>query len=131
MYLYKFKNLLNGDGTTSGIGSGLGLQNGSKAFFHFTRNGIYSYDLWTKPKSYNGTQQQYISAKKTELKEEAHRNESQVGSQRNNAIYQLFIDKNRSSSYSWKNNKGVTTMVNYWTLCNPDNIDLTKYMKYN
>jgi len=130
--LYKFKNLLNGDGTTSGIGSGLGLQNGSKAFFHLlTMNGIYSYDLWTKPKSYSGTQQQYISAKKTELKEESNRKESQVGTQRNNAIYQLFIDKNRFSSYPWKNNKGVTTMVNYWTLCNPDNIDLIKYMKYN
>jgi hypothetical protein len=125
--LRSFTKLLTGDGNTNGIGSGMGLQIKKLGFSHFinVNTGKYSYDLWTKPSTYNGTQAQYIVEKKAELKKESHR--KSVGAQRNDAIYQLFIDKDKFSFYA----AARGPPVNYWTKCNPDNIDLKQYQKYN
>jgi len=129
--LANFKTLLSGNGLVTGLGSGLGLQIGKK-FSHLIFNGTYSLDLWTKPSYQSGTKIKYIIDKTAELMDYAHRKESQVGSQRNNAIAQLFIEKDRTKLYDWYDKKRrITIKVNYWTMCNPDNIDLTKYMKYN
>lgn len=122
-----FPKLLSGNGEARGLGSGMGLQIGGEIFFHLTTSGHYNYDLWTKPSTYNGTQAQYIAEKKTELRKESHRKLSQVGAQRNDAIYQLFIDKDKDKFYPAT--KGPP--INYWNKCNPANIDLTKYQKYN
>jgi hypothetical protein len=125
----KFPKLLSGedgDGLlTRGIGSGMGLQMSQKNLFHLKTNGHYDYDLWTKPSTYTGTQGQYIVKKKEELQKESHRKD--VGSQRNDAIYQLFIDKNKFSTYPAKRGPDI----NYWSKCNVNNIDLTKFQHYN
>jgi hypothetical protein len=144
---YKWMKLLYGNGSLTGIGSGLGLQGhkrhfdeyGSTLDFDLTFHrfdavkGVYALDLWSRPNiGYNRSQSDYINEKKQEIKESASRNESENGSGRNDAIYQLFIDKNPNSVYPVKSRRGLkTTYVNYWTLCNPNNVDLTKYMKYN
>jgi hypothetical protein len=114
----------------------LGLQMESKNPLLLLSTGHYIRNIWTKPSTYKGTQAEYIIAKKAELQVAIHRKESQVGAQRNDAIFQLFVDKTKSilnyKGLAYFDNKG--NPVNYWTICNPTinnvtELDLTKYMK--
>jgi|LauGreSBDMM110SN_4_FD.fasta_scaffold41722_1 hypothetical protein len=130
-----FAAFLNGTGGDY-IGSGLGLQMGvppnSKNILRRDR-----LDLWSSPFA-NVSNYDYRLQKQSELTALTLDVYSVVsnGAQRNNAIMQLFINKqpllfNGGNEYyfPFTDGKGITKQVNFWNECNPNNLQLREYMR--
>jgi hypothetical protein len=129
-----FAAFLNGTGGDY-IGSGLGLQMGMPLN---PKNPLRHdrLDLWSSPFA-NVSNYDYKIQKQIELRALTLDVYSVVsnGAQRNNAIMQLFINKQpllfdggNEYYYPFTDGRGVTKQVNFWNECNPNNLQLREYM---
>lgn len=119
----KWKPLLYGDGSCCGIGSGLGL--GGLQMID-KKTGKYDLNLWSTDGSMPALN--YKIQKQKEISDIVIATRPLAGQQRNYAIQQLFIDKNRYESFTITPKKGASYTINYWTKLNTTNLDLGSYV---
>lgn len=123
----KWAPLLYGNGFSSGIGSGLGL-NSSRSFNQIINlsSGKYNLNLWSTNNS--TTALNYKIQKQKELSDIMTNVRPLAGQQRNYAIQQLFIDKNKYGMFTITPKKASPYVINYWTKLNTGNLDLSSYV---
>ena len=139
----KWGPLLYGNGLSRGIGSGLGL--GDSSFLQLLNLSIspkpiykgkpyspYNYTLWTTDGTM--TAPNYKIEKQNEISQIVDATRPKAGKQRNDAITQIFIDKNKFSSFTYIDKNGNSTPpINYWNKFNKnssgaDIINLSSYV---